>query len=100
MYMRALHGYEEVLDSNTVSRYRPALNTLWGLGKIFAAKGEKSKARVMYTRSLNGFQALLGSSCDEYRRLTRNIALLEASKGNAKKDRSSFIRKLVGKLKK
>jgi tetratricopeptide (TPR) repeat protein len=99
MYMRALQGYEEALDPDTVARYRPALNTLWGLGDLFAANGEKDKVKVMYTRSLNGFEALLGSSCDEYRRLTQAIASLEASKGNARKDRSSFIPKLVGKLK-
>jgi tetratricopeptide (TPR) repeat protein len=77
MYMQALQGYEEALDSNTVARYRPALNTLWGLGYVFAAKGEKTKAKVMYTRSLNGFEVLLGSSCNEYRDLTQYIASLE-----------------------
>jgi tetratricopeptide (TPR) repeat protein len=79
MYMRELQGYEEALDSNTVARYRPAFSTLWGLRYVFAAKGEKTKAKVIYTRSLHGFEALLGSSCDKYRHLTQAIASLKAS---------------------
>ena len=81
MYQRALRGYEKALGLENVARYRPALNTIWSLGDLFAAQGHLDKAKEMYSRAFTGFQALLGSSSNECQLIERSIASLDATQG-------------------
>ena len=79
MYQRALQGYEKALGLENVSRYRPALNTIWNL---FTVQGHLDKANEMFSRVFTCFQALLGPSSNECQHIKRNIASLDATQGN------------------
>ena len=84
MYTQIVPGLQnsEVLYvEGTVSRYRPALNTTWNLGDLFATQGKPSEARVMYLRASSGFEGLLGPSSYEYQRLKESIASLDSTNG-------------------
>ena len=51
------------------------------LGHLFVTQGELTKAKSMYSRALTGFQALLGPSSDNCRRLKRALASLNPRQG-------------------
>ena len=84
MYQRALQGYEKVLGLENAARYRPALNTIWGLGNLFEAQRHLDKAKEMYSKARTGFQVLLGPSSNECQRIERRIASLDATQGKCR----------------
>ncbi|OXV10858.1 hypothetical protein Egran_01381, partial [Elaphomyces granulatus] len=77
MYQRALPGYETALGLENVTRYLPALNTMWNLGYLFATQGRLAEAKEMFSRAYTGFRAVLGPSSNECQRLEHNIASLD-----------------------
>ena len=77
LLIRALEGYEEVLDSQAFARYRPTLNTMSALGDVFKAQGNVTKAKTMYTRAFYGFEALPGPFSRECQHITHALASLE-----------------------
>ncbi|XTI93092.1 HET-domain-containing protein [Cenococcum geophilum] len=88
IYMRALQGYEEALGpkhistlQTNVTRYRPALNIILNLGYLFAAQGGLTEAKAIYLRALASFQALLGPSSNNCRRLEHALASLNPQQG-------------------
>ena len=81
MYMRALQGHAEALESKTLSTYRPALNNWWSLAALFASRNETAKARTMYIKALSGFREILGPSSTERQQLERALLSLEESEG-------------------
>jgi tetratricopeptide (TPR) repeat protein len=81
MYQQVLQGYEKAQGLENVARYRPALNTIWNLGDLFAAQGYLDKAKEMYSRAGTGFQALLGPYSNECKRIERSIASLNTTQG-------------------
>jgi tetratricopeptide (TPR) repeat protein len=81
MYMRAVQGYKEALESETLSRYRPALNNWWSLAALFAIQNETAKARTMYIKALSGFQEILGPSSNECQQLERSLLSLDEPEG-------------------
>jgi len=115
MYQRAMQGYEKALGLDNVARYRPALNTMWNLGDLFAAQGHLSEAKEMYSRARTGFQVLLGPSSDRCQRLERSIASLDSMQAgthdnggvdvvdialdrNAEKESRSVVRRFIRNL--
>jgi len=62
------------------------------LGHIFAAQGELTEAKAIYSRALAGFQALLGPSSDNCRRLERALASLNPQQGKL----GDFLYPLLG----
>jgi hypothetical protein len=84
MYQRALQGYEKALGLENVARYRPALNTMWNLGNLFATQGCLDEAKELYLRACTGFRAVLGPSSNECQQLENNIASLDPRKVNEK----------------
>jgi tetratricopeptide (TPR) repeat protein len=90
MYQRALQGYEKTLGLKNVARYRPALNTIWNLGDLFAAQRHLDKAKEMYIMACAGFQVLLGPSSNECQCIERGIASLDATQGKCKDISISF----------
>ncbi|KAN0073072.1 HET domain containing protein [Elaphomyces granulatus] len=113
MYRWALQGYEKALGLEDVTRYRPALNTMWNLGDLFAAQGHPGEAKEMYSRARTGFQVLRGPSSDVCQQLDLRIASLDPTKDtragvdmadisldhtNAKKKSRSVVGKFMRKL--
>ena len=90
MYQRALQGYEKAHGLENVMRYRPALNTIWNLGDIFAAQGHLDEAKEMYSRACTGYRAL-SPSTNEWQRIERSIASLDATQGKCGHISISFV---------
>ncbi|KAK2599959.1 hypothetical protein QQS21_005343 [Conoideocrella luteorostrata] len=57
-YLRALRGYEKVIGTQNVTRYRPAINTTWGLGSLLWSQGHLVEARGNYQRAYNPNRAI------------------------------------------
>jgi hypothetical protein len=79
-----LQGYEKALGLENVARYQPALNTMWGLGDLFATQGHLDEAKEMYSRAYTGFRAVLGPSSNKCQYLERRIASLDPTQGKQK----------------
>ncbi|KAI1847293.1 hypothetical protein JX265_013981 [Neoarthrinium moseri] len=60
MYLRALRGYEKAFRPQHLSKYRPAINTIWGFGALLRDQGKSVEARTYYQRAYNNLEALLG----------------------------------------
>jgi hypothetical protein len=60
MLQRTLQSYEKALDVDNAMKYIPALNTISSLSSLFVCKSDLVKARVMYSRVLEGYGRVVG----------------------------------------
>jgi hypothetical protein len=95
MYTRALQGYEEALDIETVKTYIPALNTVWNLGSLFQTRKELPNAEQMYRKALAGFQVVLGASCTQSQELERALESVDTARSKPKTLVSRIKRRLL-----
>ncbi|CAH0028564.1 unnamed protein product [Clonostachys rhizophaga] len=51
MYLRALRGYEKAIGPQDIARYRPAINTMWGLGAFLWRQDKPVEAGEYYHRA-------------------------------------------------
>ncbi|OAQ58796.1 kinesin light chain [Pochonia chlamydosporia 170] len=73
MYLRALRGYKKVIEPQNITRYRPAINTRWGLGSLLWTHGQLVEARTYYQRAYSDLKGLLGSSHKDVQSLQNTL---------------------------
>jgi tetratricopeptide (TPR) repeat protein len=76
MFERALRGHEDLIGSDYVHRYLPALRTLENMGNLYLRQGEYYKAQAVYTRALEGHNAVSGRSEERCTHLEKNLESL------------------------
>ncbi|KAI0401063.1 hypothetical protein F4802DRAFT_609620 [Xylaria palmicola] len=62
MYLRALRGYEKAIGPRDITRYRPAIRTLWRFGALLSAQGKPAEAITLLNQAHDSLAALLGPS--------------------------------------
>ncbi|KAH0594590.1 hypothetical protein MHUMG1_07424 [Metarhizium humberi] len=73
MFLRALRGYEKVIEPQNITRYRPAINTMWGLGSLLWSQGQLVEARTSYQCAYSDLKGLLGSSHEDVQSLQNTL---------------------------
>ena len=79
MLLQALKGYNDALGLELVKTYIPALNTLWGLGDLYA-KTKPDESRSMYVKALSGYTKVRGPSSDICITLKQSLDALDITK--------------------
>ncbi|KAH9204385.1 hypothetical protein DL95DRAFT_471532 [Leptodontidium sp. 2 PMI_412] len=78
MYQRALQGYEKAIGLDNIITYIPALNTIWGLGYLFALQADITKARTMFAKALCGYEQVFGPEHAKSKTLRDKLYVLDA----------------------
>lgn len=91
MYERALEGYKIAIGEAQLPTYRPALNSLWGIGDLYTARSQDNKARGYYTQVLSGFSKLCGPSSVECQQIQAALSSLTEVKGVEQNDEGHAI---------
>ena len=79
MYIRALKGYKDALGLELVKTYIPALNTLWGLGNLYA-KTKLDEFRSVYVKALSGYTKVRVPSSDICTNLKQSLDAMDTTK--------------------
>lgn len=77
MFQRALQGYEKALGADNVTTYIPALNTIWAFGSLFKRQADLTKARIMYSKALVGYDKVVRPDHPRSRNLQDNLRALD-----------------------
>jgi hypothetical protein len=59
MFERALRGYETAISADNITTFIPVLNTLRDLGSLFERQADYTKARIMYSKALIGYEKVV-----------------------------------------
>lgn len=73
MYLRALRGYEIAIEPQNIPSYRPAINTIWGLGALLWSQGHLADARKYYQRAYTDLKELLRPSHKDVQSLQNTL---------------------------
>ena len=76
MYERALQGYEKALGHERVKTYIPALSTMENLAALYPQFGRANTAKDMYSRALDGVEAVFGRSSKRCQAIATSLANL------------------------